>query len=141
MSGVVGIADVLGGTGALLALLALSLPPADRCRSRSFSATLFGLYSKESALCIVPLVPLAALLTSQLTHPERPLRWLRAVVAARRRRARAFVFYVEMRRRWFPVATPPTLTAEAQRGQAAAAPRASPQRSAGTRSRCCRTTR
>ena len=62
VSGVVGIADVLGGTGR-----------APRARSRSASAcrpmplallgaTLLGLYSKESALCIVPLVPFAALL-------------------------------------------------------------------------------
>ena len=35
----------------------------------------------------------------------------------------AFVFYVEMRRRWFPVATPHDLTAEANAGQSAAPPR------------------
>ncbi len=111
VSGVVGIADVLGGTGAILALLALSC----RLPAMPFAllgATMLGLYSKESALCIVPLVPLAALLTAQITHPERPLRWVRALVAALATGA-GFVFYVEMRRRWFPVATPQELTAAA----------------------------
>jgi protein O-mannosyl-transferase len=111
VSGVVGIADVMGGTGALLALLALSLP----LRSMPFAllgATMLGLYSKESALCIVPLAPLAALLTSQLTHPEKPHRWLRALVAAAATTA-GFVFYVETRRRWFPVAVPAELAADA----------------------------
>ena len=111
VSGVVGIADVLGGTGALLALLALGLrlpwmPLA------LLGATMLGLYSKESALCVVALAPLAALLTSQITHPQRPLRWARTLVAAVATGA-GFVFYVEMRRRWFPVATPPDLSAEA----------------------------
>jgi hypothetical protein len=111
VSGVVGIADVMGGTGALLALLALNL----RLSLMPFAllgATLLGLYSKESALCIVPLVPLAALLTSQLTHPDRPLRWVRALLAAATTAA-AFVFYVETRRRWFPVAVPAELSAAA----------------------------
>ena len=79
------------------------------------AATLFGLYSKESALCLVPLVPVAALLTAQITHPEHPRRWARALVAALVT-ASGFVFYVEMRRRWFPVATPHDLTAEANAG-------------------------
>jgi hypothetical protein len=114
VSGVVGLADVLGGAGALLALLALNLRLAWMPLAL-FWATMLGLYSKESALCIVPLVPLAALLTSQATHPQRPLRWARAAVAAGVTGA-AFVFYVEMRRRWFPVATPHELTAEANAG-------------------------
>jgi hypothetical protein len=111
VSGVVGLADVLGGTGALLALLALSLPLAVMPLAL-LAATMLGLYSKESALCVVPLVPLAALFTSQTTHPGRPMRWWRATVAALTTGA-AFVFYVEMRRRWFPVTTPPELAAEA----------------------------
>ena len=119
VSGVVGLADVLGGTGALLALLALNLriyimPLA------VFWATMLGLYSKESALCIVPMVPVAALLTSQVTHPERPLRWARAIVAAVTTGV-AFVFYVEMRRRWFPVATTAALSIEANAGKPALA--------------------
>jgi hypothetical protein len=111
VSGVVGLADVLGGAGALLALLALNLR-LPTMPIALFAATMFGLYSKESALCIVAMVPVAALLTAQITHPERPLRWARAVVATVVV-AIAFVFYVEMRRRWFPVATPHDLTAEA----------------------------
>ena len=111
VSGVVGLADVLGGTSALLALLALDLP-LTKMPLALLGATLIGLYSKESALCLVPLVPLAALFTSQITHPERPLRWARAAVAALVTGA-AFVFYVEMRRRWFPVSVPSELTVEA----------------------------
>ncbi len=100
VSGVVGIADVLGGLGALLALAALGLS-LRAMPLAVFAATLFGLYSKESALCCVPLVPYAALLTAQITHPERPRRWLRAGLAAVATFA-AFVLYVEARRRMFP---------------------------------------
>jgi hypothetical protein len=116
VSGVVGLADVLGGTGALLALLSLTLPLATMPLGL-LGATLLGLYSKESALCIVPLVPLAALLTSHLAHPPgraRPL--LRAGVAAVTVGI-AFVFYVEARRRLFPVTTPEALTAQANAGK------------------------
>ncbi|HXN32689.1 MAG TPA: tetratricopeptide repeat protein [Polyangiaceae bacterium] len=115
VSGVVGLADVLGGTGALLALLALNLRLAVM-PAALLAATMIGLYSKESALCIVPLVPLAALFTAQLAHPDRPRRWWRATVAALTTGA-AFVFYVEMRRRWFPVTTPIELTADANAGK------------------------
>ena len=111
VSGVVGLADVLGGTGALLALLALTLPMWGMPLAL-FGATLLGLYSKESALCIVPLVPFAALLLSQMTHPARPMRWVRMLIAATATMA-AFVLYVEARRRMFPVHTPTELTAEA----------------------------
>jgi hypothetical protein len=111
VSGVVGIADVLGATGAVLAMLALTvrLPflfPA------VFGATLFGLYSKESALCCVPLVPLTALLCSQMLHPEKPRRWARAAVSFAACAA-AFVLYVEARRRMFPAAIPAELSVEA----------------------------
>jgi hypothetical protein len=115
VSGVVGLADVLGGTGALLALLALGLS----LRTMPFAllgAVLVGLYAKESALCLVPLVPVAALMTAQVTHPERPLRWARAALAAAVTGA-AFVFYVEMRRHFFPVSTPSELTVEANAGR------------------------
>jgi hypothetical protein len=111
VSGVVGLADVLGGTGALLALLALGLPLTVMPLAL-LGATLLGLYAKESALCLVPLVPVAALMTAQITHPERPLRWVRAAAAAAVTGA-AFVFYVEMRRHLFPVTTPTELTIEA----------------------------
>jgi hypothetical protein len=115
VSGVVGLADVLGGAGALMALLALDLGLAFMPLAL-LGATMFGLYSKESALCIVPLVPIAALLTSQVTHPEHPRRWARAIIAAVVAGI-GFVFYVETRRRWFPVATPHELTAEANAGR------------------------
>lgn len=111
VSGVVGIADILGATGALVALLALSWRLPWMCLG-VFFATLFGLYSKESALSCVPLVPVTALLCSQIFHPDRPRRWLRAVVAIVATAA-AFVLYVEARRRMFPAPIPPELSAEA----------------------------
>ncbi len=100
VSGVVGIADVLGALGALLALMALALP-LSQMPLAVFAATLFGLFSKESALVCVPLVPFAALMTAQITHPRRPLRWARCAAAALSTVA-AFVLYVEARRRLFP---------------------------------------
>jgi hypothetical protein len=106
VSGIVGIADVLGGLGAVLALFALGLP-AYAMPLGVFAAVTLGLFSKESALVCVPLVPFAAWVTAPLVHPERPLRALRAALALVAA-AGAFVLYVELRRRWF---TPP-LSAE-----------------------------
>jgi hypothetical protein len=113
VSGVVGLADVLGGLGAILGLLALvnrmwAMPLA------VFIAALIGLYSKETALVMVPLIPLAALLFSQMTHPERPMRWLRAIIAFVAVSA-AFVLYVELRRRMFPIHVPDELSEEANK--------------------------
>ncbi|MFO0734908.1 MAG: tetratricopeptide repeat protein [Labilithrix sp.] len=111
VSGVVGIADVLGATGTLMALLALTL----RWELMFFGViggTLFGLYSKESALCCVPLIPLGALLLSPNLHPKNPQRWFRAFlsfIAA----GGSFVFYVYMRRWAFPTTIPNELSAEA----------------------------
>lgn len=107
VSGVVGISDVLGATGALLALLALAMR-LPWMGVGVFVGTLFGLYSKESALCCVPLLPVTALLAAQIHHPTRPRRWLRALVALVAAGA-AFVFYVEARRRMFPAPLPPEL--------------------------------
>jgi hypothetical protein len=115
VSGVVGISDVLGGTGALLAILALAM----RLPWMGFGvffATLFGLYSKESALCCVPLVPVTAMLAAQIHHPDRPRRWLRGIVALVAAAA-AFVFYVEARRRMFPTPLPADLSIEANAGK------------------------
>ncbi|MBX3204370.1 MAG: tetratricopeptide repeat protein [Labilithrix sp.] len=111
VSGVVGIADVLGATGTLLALLALpkKLP---WMALGVFFGSVFGLYSKESALCCVPLLPLGALLLAPNTHPDKPRRWLRAVVAFAAA-AGAFVLYVEARRRMFPAPLPQDLSVEA----------------------------
>src|SRR5262249_19319731 len=110
-SGVVGLADVLGTLGVLLALLSLtlSLP----LMPIALLGSLFlGLYSKESALCAVPLVPFAALVWSPLFHPIRPLRVVRTLVATLVC-VGGFVFYVEMRRRWFPATLPADLSVEA----------------------------
>jgi hypothetical protein len=117
VSGIVGIADVLGGLGALLAVAALSLSgPA--MPFAVFFALLFGLFCKESALVCVPLVPLAALVAAPLTHPERPARFARALLALVAA-AGAFVLYVELRKVWFQsplpadLATAPEATAPA----------------------------
>jgi hypothetical protein len=111
VSGVVGIADVLGALGLVLAIAALSLPlwimPI-----AVFAAVSLGLYSKETALCAVPIVPLAALLTARYDHRERPLSAVRAL-AAFVASLGAFIAYVEARRRLFPVALPASFSAEA----------------------------
>ncbi len=115
VSGVVGLADVLGALGALLALCSLALPMWAMPFAVCFS-TLFGLYSKESALCIVPMIPFAALFAADLTHPKRPMRFARCLLAAIATTA-AFVFYVEQRRRMFPATLPPDLSIEANLGK------------------------
>ncbi|HTJ82011.1 MAG TPA: hypothetical protein VL400_09805, partial [Polyangiaceae bacterium] len=81
VSGVVGLADILGGLGALLALAALDL----RAHAMPFGVFLalsLGLFSKESAIVCVPLVPVAALLFSPVLHPHKPARVARALLAA-----------------------------------------------------------
>ena len=107
VSGIVGIADVLGGMGALVALGALMLP-AWGMPFVVFLALLFGLFCKESALVCVPLIPFAALLAAPLTHPERPARVLRTLLALVASTA-AFVLYVELRKRWFLAPMPAEL--------------------------------
>jgi hypothetical protein len=107
VSGVVGIADVLGATGVLLALWALALD-VDLMPVGVFLATLVGLCSKESALIAVPLVPLAALFTAHIVHPRQPARWVRGALAALGSGG-AFVLYVEARRRLFPAPLGPEL--------------------------------
>ena len=111
VSGVVGIADVLGGTGALLALATLGLS-LELMMPALFLATLFGLFSKESALCVVPLVPFAALVAAPLIHPEAPKRLSRTVFTALATGS-AFVLYVELRRRLFPAPLAHELSDEA----------------------------
>lgn len=115
VSGVVGLADVLGTLGVLLALLSLTL----RMPYMPFAvlgSTLLGLYSKESALCAVPLVPFAAIVWAPLLHPEKPRRALRGLLALLAAAA-GFVFYVEARRRMFPTPLNPDLTVEANAGK------------------------
>jgi hypothetical protein len=105
VSGVVGIADVLGGMGVLLALVALSLPMWAMPWA-VFGATLFGLFSKESCVVAVPLVTWAALVTAPCLHPERPWRGLRALLGLFAT-SLALVGYTYFRRHFFPVSLPP----------------------------------
>ncbi len=110
VSGIVGLADVLGGLGAILALVALRLP-ASTMPLGVFAAVLFGLFAKESALVCVPLVPAAALVTAPMLHGKRPARFARmglALIAA----TAAFVLYVELRKEWFPSPLPEALKQE-----------------------------
>ena len=108
VSGIVGIADVLGGLGATLALCALRLP-AWGMPAGVFAAVLLGMFSKESALVCVPLIPVAALLTAPTLHPHRPARFVRLVLAFIAALA-AFVLYVELRTEWFPSPLPGKLS-------------------------------
>jgi len=100
VSGIVGIADVLGGMAALLALASLRLPRTPMALG-VFAATLFGLFSKESAIVCVPLVPLCALVLAPLTHPIRPRRLARFGLSLAAT-VSALVLYVSLRKLWFP---------------------------------------
>lgn len=108
VSGIVGIADVLGGLGAIAALHALRLPGWGMPLG-VFAATSFALFSKESGMVLVPLVPLGALLFAHAHFPERPARVARAALAAIVC-AMAFVLYVELRKAWFHAPIPESLT-------------------------------
>lgn len=107
VTGIVGLADVLGGLGAVLALAALRLP-AWGMPFGVFTALLIGMFSKESALVCVPLVPAAAFLTAPLLHGERPARVTRALLALAAT-VGAFMLYVELRKQWFPSPLPEAL--------------------------------
>jgi protein O-mannosyl-transferase len=100
ISGVVGIADVLGGLGVLAALNALRLPLWGMPLA-VFASVSFGLFSKESVIVAVPLVALAAFTTAPLLH-RRPLRLARALLALLGA-ALSLVFYTEFRRLTFVV--------------------------------------
>jgi hypothetical protein len=107
VSGVVGLSDVLGGLGALIALYALTLPLFVMPLGVFLGVTI-GMYSKESALCCVPLIPIAAALTASPLHilkPRRIPRGLLAFVAA----FGAFVLYVQMRKHLFPTGAASTV--------------------------------
>lgn len=113
VSNAVGLADVAAGTAALLALLALDLPPRRMALGVAGAVTL-GLFAKESAVCLVPLVPLAALLTPRTprtpgapTGPDGGTR-TRALMAAFASTT-ALVAYVVVRRLAFPVRLAPGL--------------------------------
>ena len=101
ITGVVGIADVFGGLFVLASLMCLErgLRFMPLC---VFALVLLGLFSKESVLVALPLVPWVALVSAPILHPARPLRALRAIgafVAS----AAALVAYTYFRRRFFPV--------------------------------------
>jgi hypothetical protein len=107
VTGVVGIADVLGGLGVLLALSALRLgwlAPLGVCLG-----LLLGLFSKESAIVGVPLVAWAALVLAPALHPHRPLRGWRAFQALVAT-SLALVAYTVIRKKLFPVSLPAELT-------------------------------
>jgi tetratricopeptide (TPR) repeat protein len=107
VTGVVGIADVLGGCGVLLALVALRLPLLVMPLG-VFAALAFGLLCKESGLVALPLVPWAALVLAPMLHPRRPGRLLRAALALVGA-AGALVAYTYFRRHFFPVTLPAEL--------------------------------
>lgn len=108
VSGVVGIADVLGGLGVLTAIAALRLPMW-AMPGGVFLGLSFGLFSKESAIVGVPLIGWAALVSAPAFHekPRRLLRALMAVVAA----CAALFVYTEVRRHFFPVSVAHELAA------------------------------
>lgn len=115
ITGVVGIADVFGGLFVLgaLCLLRLDWGPGPRNAALGlltlpfalFVAIVLGLFSKESVLVAVPLVPWVALVSAPLLHPKYPLRVLRAALAFIAC-ASALVCYTYFRRHFFPIATP-----------------------------------
>jgi hypothetical protein len=107
VSGVVGIADVFGGLGVVVALHALRLPLYAMPLGVLF-ATSFGLFSKESVIVGVPLVALTAFTTAPLLHPTRSWRVLRCLLALLALVA-ALVLYTEARKRLYPVALPEAL--------------------------------
>jgi hypothetical protein len=111
VTGVVGLADVLAGTAALKALEA-ARKPLRIAIPTAFVWMLVGLSAKESALAIGPAVALVALAFDRSEGGRRILAIGRAVALAGTAIG-ALVLYVELRRRFFPVAVPPELSDEA----------------------------
>ncbi len=103
VSGVVGIADVLGGLGVLAALHAQRL--GWLAPLGVFVALFLGLLSKESVIVAVPLMGWSALVLAPAFHPEKPRRVLRAAVITLAAVA-ALVAYTLLRRKFFPVPEP-----------------------------------
>jgi tetratricopeptide (TPR) repeat protein len=114
ITGVVGIADVFGGLFVLGSLCLLRIDFGEGASRVAlsllvmpfavFGAILLGLFSKESVLVALPLVPWVALLSAPILHPKHPLRALRAVLAFVGAAA-ALVAYTYFRRRFFPITT------------------------------------
>jgi hypothetical protein len=103
VSGVVGIADVLGGLGVLAALHAQRL--GWLAPLGVFVALFLGLLSKESVIVAVPLMGWSSLVLAPAFHPEKPRRVLRAAVVTLAAVA-ALVAYTLLRRKFFPVPEP-----------------------------------
>lgn len=101
VSGVVGLADVLGAMFVAIALQALRLK-GQWSPLVVFPAVLLGLFSKESVLVAVPLLPVAALFSAHYLHPNRPRAWMRTTLGLVAPVA-ALIAYTELRRHWFPV--------------------------------------
>jgi hypothetical protein len=80
ISGIVGIADVLGGLSLLLCLASLRLSPW-MVPLGVFAATEFGLLSKETAIVNIGLVPLAALMLAPTIDRKNPATWARTLGA------------------------------------------------------------
>jgi len=118
VTGVVGIADVFGGMFVLLALVVLK-KPLWAMPFLVFATVLLGLFSKESVLVAVPLVPWVALVSATIFHPRRPLRGLRALLAFVGAAA-ALVAYTYFRRRFFPVSSATNAGAALPEGAGAA---------------------
>lgn len=111
VSGVVGLADVACGLGVLCAVASLAMPM-HLMPLGVFLACVFGLFSKETALVTMAVVPLAALVSARTLHGHAPRIFARTAVSLGAAVA-AFVYYVEMRKRLFPSKTPESLSVEA----------------------------
>lgn len=107
VSGAVGLADVLSGTGLLLALTLLSRPLLVMGVG-VFALSALALFSKESSIVLVVLVPWAAWLSATVHHPGKPRALWRSAVALLASAA-ALVLYVEVRKRLFPGPIDPSL--------------------------------
>jgi len=107
VTGVVGIADVFGALGLLLAVIALESPLPKMALGVTAAVTL-GLFSKESTLVALPIVAWVALVAAPIHHPEKPRRLLRGAVALLSA-ALALAAYTETRRRFFPTELPAEL--------------------------------
>ena len=110
VSGVVGIADVMGGMGVLFACYAILL--SNRwvvlLPIATFLATMFALLSKESGIVMIPLVAWFALLASPALHPIRPLRLVRTL-SSLVGTIGGLIAYTYLRRANFPVTLPAEL--------------------------------
>ncbi len=107
ITGVVGIADVLGGLGVILCIVSLRLPLWSMPLA-VFGSMVFGMLCKESALVAVPLVAWVALVASPALHPEHPRRVARAALSLVATTG-GLVAYTYFRRHFFPVHLPESL--------------------------------